>query len=227
MANYTSEQYEKCAQTQKKLFEDPNYRAWRTSINRQIMQSPETRAKCHNQGSFKKGHIVSDEMRTKISQATKIAMARPEVKAKVVAGNESRKGKPNPAHSIYMKQRWQNPEYRQRQLEKWMVARQVKPNKTEQRLMALFDKSNLPFRYVGDGQVIIAGRCPDFINTNGRKQLIELFGVYWHPVFDVALLKEHYRQYGFDLLIIWDDELKDIAKILRKVNRFVKAGGKV
>jgi len=83
---YHSNQAEKAAKAHKLLWENLDYRAYRTAINKQNMQNPETRAKCQNQGSFKKGHIVPDEMKANISQATKAAMARPDIKAKIAAG---------------------------------------------------------------------------------------------------------------------------------------------
>ena len=97
-----------------------------------------------------------------------------------------------------------------------------KPNKPEQILINLFEKDNLPFKYVGAGEVWFGNRNPDFINTNGAKQVIELLGTYWHPLFDGANRIEHYKQYGFDCLIIWEDELEDTKKIIKKVEKFIK-----
>ncbi|GAJ10777.1 unnamed protein product, partial [marine sediment metagenome] len=81
------------------------------------------------------------------------------------------------------------------------------------------------WKYVGDGQVILGGFCPDFINTNGKKQVIELFGTYWHDVFDIARKKDHYRQYGFDTLVIWSDELADEEATVKRIKTFARKRG--
>ena len=95
-----------------------------------------------------------------------------------------------------------------------------KPNTSEQRLINLMTQANLPFKYVGDGQFILGGKCPDFINVNGKKQIIELFGARWHPIFDIAERTYTFAQYGFDTLVIWEDELADTEALITKVRRF-------
>lgn len=120
------------------------------------------------------------------------------------------------------KRQWTNLQSREKLLKAILKAIRKRPNKPEQQLIDLIEKSKLPFRYTGGGQLIIGGKCPDFINVNGKKQLIELFGVHWHPLFDVAERKEHYRQYGFDTLIIWEDELPDEEKVTRKIKKFLR-----
>lgn len=115
---------------------------------------------------------------------------------------------------------WQNPKY----VTKQMKARNVRPNKAELTLDSLL---NLHFpeqwRYVGDGEVIIGGKCPDFININGKKQVIELFGIYWHSVLDIAKRTEHFRQYGFSTLVIWEDELANPDKVIKKIKTYRKS----
>jgi len=98
----------------------------------------------------------------------------------------------------------------------------LRPNGVETVLGAMLETNHLPFKYVGGGEVWLGNRNPDFINTNGKKQVIELFGTYWHPVFDVAKKVEHYRQYGFDCLIVWEDELKAPTKLVRKLKRYCR-----
>lgn|SRR3990167_3978839 len=34
---------------------------------------------------------------------------------------------------------------------------------------------NLPYKFVGNGDFVISGKCPDFINTNGEKIAIEVY----------------------------------------------------
>jgi len=97
-----------------------------------------------------------------------------------------------------------------------------KPTELEKKLITLIKENSLPFRYVGNGEIWIGGKCPDFFNTNGSKQLIELFGIYWHPVFDTAKRIEHFRKYGFNTLVIWEDELDNKVKLIRKIRKFAK-----
>lgn len=178
-----------------------------------LWQIPEFRQKVltkeHNQhiSESRQGHLVSKETREKI--ARKLA------------------GRKNPEHSYRMRQRWQNLSDRQKQshIDNIMRACALKPNKLEQQLIALITNYKLPYKYVGDGQFILGGKCPDFLNIDGRKQLIELFGEFWHKVFDVAERTEHFRQYGFSTLVIWESELEDTDKLARKIRKFAVAKG--
>jgi len=90
------------------------------------------------------------------------------------------------------------------------------------------------FKYVGDFQVWIGGRNPDWININGKKQIIEFFGDYFHgeerrrkKYKDFFTNKEHeqdridhFRKYGFDCLIIWENELNDKGALYNKIKSF-------
>ena len=98
----------------------------------------------------------------------------------------------------------------------------IYPNKPEQRLIDILNHNQLPFEYVGDGEVWLGNHNPDFINVNGWKQVIELFGTYWHPVFDVAKYIEYYKQYGYMCLPIWEDELLNPDKVIKKVKKFCR-----
>jgi G:T-mismatch repair DNA endonuclease (very short patch repair protein) len=123
------------------------------------------------------------------------------------------------ANKVINKQLWQDEKY----VAKIRASRKMKPNKVESQLISILD-NNFPnkWKYVGDLQLIIGGRCPDFANVNGKKQLIELFGTYWHPVFDVAKRVDHYRQFGYRTLIIWEDELKTKSEeqLVNKIREF-------
>jgi len=103
----------------------------------------------------------------------------------------------------------------------------VSPNNPEKALIALLEQQKLPFKFVGNSEVWLGNHNPDFINVNGSKQVIELFGIYWHPVFDVAKWKEHYRQYGFACLIVWEDELGNEPKLIKKLKRFTRVSHEV
>ena len=101
-------------------------------------------------------------------------------------------------------------------------ARTNKPSLPEKIFITLIEKYSLPFKYVGNGEVILGRANPDFININGKKQLIEIFGEYYHPVLDIARKIEHYRQYGFNCLVLWESELNNEEKAIRKVKAFIK-----
>ncbi len=119
-----------------------------------------------------------------------------------------------------------DPEYRERAIKVMRLGLHLKPNKAELRLLYILDKY-FPgeWAYVGDGELIIGGKNPDFANIDGKKQLIELFGSYWHDIFDVAKRTEHFRSYGFRTVVIWEDELNDETRVVRKIKRFRGKGG--
>lgn len=114
-------------------------------------------------------------------------------------------------------------------------AQSLKPNKPEIFLSNLIKQNNLPFHYVGDGQLIIGGRCPDF-TCNPSKKVILLHGDWWHyyrlkrsnPLITRLQVeeedREHYRKLFFDCLVIWEHELKNPTQVISKINNFLKGG---
>ena len=96
----------------------------------------------------------------------------------------------------------------------------ISPNKPESTLIDLFKKHELPFKYTGGGDVWIGKHNPDFININGQKQVIELFGDYWHPTSDVPQWIEHYKEYGFTCLVVWEHELSNMDDVLTKIKAY-------
>lgn len=113
-------------------------------------------------------------------------------------------------------------------------AMQPEPNKNERILLNIFDNYNLPFKFVGNGALVIDGYCPDFVCITNPTKLIELFGVYWHgkngsrkkmPYHQTEEgRKELFRRYGYMTLIIWEDELSNVPAVVEKVKDFLKVG---
>lgn len=105
------------------------------------------------------------------------------------------------------------------------------PTKPERRFEELINKYALPYKYVGNGQFWMGypPKCPDFLNVNGEKKVVEIHGVYWHlirpqkehPNLTREVVEEmdkrHYAQYGFDCIILWEDELKDDQYVLNQI----------
>jgi len=81
-------------------------------------------------------------------------------------------------------------------------------------------KHNLPFHFVGHGTLWIGDTTklnPDFIEANGKKIIVEIFGNYWHdPLLNPRIPKTstleyrkcHYRKFGWESFFIWQHELK-------------------
>ena len=125
-----------------------------------------------------------------------------------------------------MKKCWNDPEFREERLTCLKFNSCSLPTKPERRLRNrlshLFPDE---YKYVGDGDTFIGGKCPDFININGQKKIIEMFGDYWHGEERTKRTKYHEEQrrirhfikYGFRTLIVWQRELKDIRQLKKKL----------
>lgn len=108
------------------------------------------------------------------------------------------------------------------------------PTKEEAKLASLLHKHNLPFKYAGDIKIAIGkgsrhSKYPDFINEE-KRQVIELFGSYWHsPLLNpntpasrtYGETIKHYKQNGYNCLILWDTELNKEGKVLEKIKAFM------
>lgn len=114
---------------------------------------------------------------------------------------------------------WQNVEFAKKMFRSWHRA----PNKKEIEL-DVFLQSVLPdeYKFVGAGEVIFGRKCPDFINVNGKKHVIELYGNYWHRGQEPQDRINHFAKYGYNCLIIWEHELQKPLILTKKILQFHK-----
>jgi G:T-mismatch repair DNA endonuclease (very short patch repair protein) len=124
-----------------------------------------------------------------------------------------------------MKKLWNKSGNRDRFIKAQRRGMQIYPNKPEKILIKLLTKISKDYKYTGNGSLIIDGFNPDFVNINGQKKIIEFYGTYWHKrpeviSRDIRRIKS-YHKYGYKILIIWEQELKNINKLLRKLERFI------
>ncbi len=116
------------------------------------------------------------------------------------------------------KKKWKRAEYVQNQ----MKSRGVSPNKLEKNFEKLLNKLYpKEWKFVGDGKLIINGKCPDFVNINGKKKLIELYGNYWHRTDDPEDRKKEFKLFGWDTLILWEKDIKKNPDLKRIINNFI------
>ena len=97
----------------------------------------------------------------------------------------------------------------------------LKPNKSELYLESLIQEvapKDYHLNVLGD--VIIDRKIPDFINVNGQKKIIELYGEHVHPPEDEPKRIKAFKKYGYKTLIIWHKELKDPKKVKEKISSF-------
>jgi len=76
------------------------------------------------------------------------------------------------------------------------------------------------WKYVGNGSVVLGGLVPDFININGKKAIIEVFGDYWHGRTErrkaegTELESERrkvFAEFGYRVLILWETDIKSLS----------------
>ena len=125
-----------------------------------------------------------------------------------------------------------DPEYRRKILEAsykgWLkltsqLQRYLKeglPNPSEKKLLEILNKvCPGEYRY-NNGWFVLGGKIPDFVNVNGKKKVIELFGEAYHREEEVEERRSHFRKYGWDCLVIWAKELKSPEEVANKVLEF-------
>lgn len=118
--------------------------------------------------------------------------------------------------------RYRDPVYVQKMAKAW----NRKPNKPEALLINLLE-SMYPgqWKYTGDFSLTINGKCPDFVNINGQKKIIELFGDYWHRGQNPEERIAAFKPFGYEALIIWEHELKNMVRVIDRIHSFADTKG--
>ena len=83
--------------------------------------------------------------------------------------------------------------------------------KPELKFCKIIKRHNLPYKYTGDGSFWIENINPDFVQTNGKKICVEVWGDYWHnredmKKKDIERLKT-LQKYGWQRVVFWEHEL--------------------
>lgn len=171
-----------------------------------------------------KGRVNSEETKRKMSLAAKGR----DMSLPVKASADLRRGTTHTVEtktkmSAAQKRLWADPIHHKEQQSKMARgARLTRPNIPETKLLNLLESIQpSDWKYVGNGNLIIAGKNPDFANVNGKKLLVELFGSHWHRDDSPRKRMAIFRPFGFRTLIVWEHELQDQKALVNKINRFV------
>ena len=201
----------------KKRWRDPEYRKYMENVNVGRSHSEETKKKISQSHM---GKVVSEEARKSMSNGQRGKKLSDEHKRKLSVAAKGRK-----LSSIHRKRiskdkikKWQDPKFAKMMGRAW----DLKPNKPEKLLFKLLNKLYpREWKFTGDFSFILNGKSPDFANCNGQKKLIELYGDYWHRNDDPQDRIDEFAQFGYKTLVIWENELKNIDKVIKRVNKFM------
>lgn len=175
------------------------------------------------------------------SRASKIAQNRPEVKEKRIKATklywkipgirEERSLISKIAHNTVEAKE----NHSQAMLKRWLdlesarmirASQGIRPNKPENFILFLLNRMYPgEWKYTGDFSFMIGGKNPDFVNVNGYKKCIEFNGTYWHKGDLKGKRERIFAKYGWDTLVIWDHELKDIERVKFRINKFQRKEG--
>lgn len=112
---------------------------------------------------------------------------------------------------------WKTQDYVNKQLK----SRAIKPNGAETIVLnVLNDVYPNEWKYTGDFSFTVDGKSPDFTNISGQNKLIELFGDYWHKGENPQDRINIFKPFGWDTLVIWESELKDVETLKNKIIEF-------
>jgi len=89
--------------------------------------------------------------------------------------------------------------------------------------LEIYLKRNFPGEWIYNGQnqadFIIGGKIPDFVNINGRKAVIEVFGTFFHFECEVEEKVNYYKSLGYECLVIWEYDtflVEELDKIFKE-----------
>ena len=221
-AIFADEEYrEKLSDVGKATWEDQDIR------NRRLdgMQSEESREKLRIAHTGMKMPERTKEHRQKISDGAKERYKDSDYKERWLLAAQSEDAKRKRVES-WQQYRIEHPEEAENWLKNVFRGNQVSPNKPELELLEILNVLQPDeWQYCGNGDLMLGSKNPDFVNT-GKDKLVEMFGDYWHENdTEEKIIKRTklFEQFGFELLIIWESELKDTSTLMEKLQNWLKS----
>ena len=187
---------------------------------RALWQDPEFRKKRH--AALNKT-VQTKEHKERMSKISTECWKNPEYAEKVnrlaTAAKNTPEYKERTSKEVTM--RWSDPEFRLRTIKAMWSSCCRHPNKSEMKLEEILNRV-LPnqYKYTGNGSFLVYGYSPDFVNCNGQKKVLELYGDYWHRNDDPKERINTFQSFGYDCLVIWERELKDEVHLEEKLLQF-------
>jgi hypothetical protein len=215
----SDETKKKLSEVSKRRWQDPEYRKYHLEMNKGRTHSEETKSKMSRAAI---GRIPGPETRRKISESNMGKICSAEHREKVSKALRGRIFSEDHRKKISesKKENFKDPEF----CKKMGIAWGVKPNKPESLLLKLLERLYPgEWKYTGDFSFTINGKAPDFANINGQKKLIEFFGSYWHEGDDPQDRIDVFKSFGFDTLVIWENEMKNMESVVSRIHAFMEA----
>ncbi len=139
-------------------------------------------------------------------------------------------GKNNPMYGKHhssetknkIRKSWEDPVAKEARVKKSVRGAGFKPNKAEKKLNSILCEL-FPGEYklnVKANIITLGGKVPDFVNVNGKKKLIELYGDFWHKGQSGRKRINYFKKFGWDTLIVWEKELKNRVSLTKKLYSF-------
>jgi len=191
-------------------------------------QNPRNKGLKMKEPSKKKGKCLSIETKQKVSDGLRRYWATiPKEKRPEHFSEKHRKNISKSLEGrVYSKEtckklseRWQNPDYVRNMLQK--LHSKTKPEQQIETLLQQLYPNEFKYNGCFECGVSLNGLIPDFVNINGQKKVIEVFGDYWHYDEEVLEKQRTYEEVGFSSLIIWQSELKNKKEIIERIIDFV------
>ena len=174
---------------------------------------------------------ANPEYKKKLSKINQEVHSKPEVRQRHTLANFRRWSNPEYKKRMSKKfaARWQNPDFRKRSSVKLLSAKRgTLPNNSE-KLINCLTPSNVLF--TGDGAFWRSlppqnkPSNPDFIIEPIKKtrKVIFFHGIYWHrnELHNRGQdLIDAWKQIGYDAMIIWEDELRNLETLTARISEF-------
>jgi len=181
------------------------------------------------------GHFTSEETKEKIKTKTSENWKNPEFIEKQRIGVNKCYEDPEyrKRQCAGVKKLWLDPEWAEKTIQHSNETNEtIRPNKPEKKVLGILKTLESDIEYVGDGSywVLGTGKNPDFVNEE-KKQIIEVFGCYWHGCKkhfpDKSKQRQNvfrvnkFKKLGYSVLVVWECELKDSQFVIEKIYKFI------
>lgn len=136
----------------------------------------------------------------------------------IIVSERTKKQWKTPKFKQYMVSLWEDDEWKKKQRKKMLKGLMKRPTSLEIQFMAFCEKYDLPFKYVGDGDVLIGCRNPDFIHTEGVKLCVEVGSTWFHSKDYIEERESYFKDFGWDCVVfLTEDKQLNEAEIIESL----------